>query len=76
MRRELVTFVLAALGGSVFALACGAENLEAPPAEQRSDIRACRSFDQLMPAFVKAIDQGQTQNIKSVVESQLLKPLR
>lgn len=77
MRRPVVTFFVAAFGGGLLAVACGAtETDQAPKAEQRSDIRACRGFDQLMPNFVKAIDQGQTQNLKKVVEEQLLKPLR
>ncbi len=76
MRRPLLAFVVAALLGVMLAVACGAENLEAPAAEPKADLRACQGFDQLMPNFVSAIDQGRTQNLKAVVEQQLLKPLR
>jgi hypothetical protein len=75
MRRELVTFILAALGGSLLALACGAQNLEAPAAEAQSQVRVCKRFDELMPDLVSAIDRGETANIKQVVEAQLLKPI-
>lgn len=54
----------------VFA-SCGAENLVAPPAEQNQDIQQCRGFDQLMPNFVKALDTGRTENLKTLVETQL-----
>jgi hypothetical protein len=76
MRRQVTSFALAALGGGLLAVACGAGNLEAPAAEVPADIQQCRSFEQLMPNFVAAIDQGRTQNLKAVVEQQLLKPLR
>ncbi len=76
MRRQITSFTLAALGGGLLAVACGAGNLEAPAADVPADIQQCRSFDQLMPNFVAAIDQGRTQNLKVVVEQQLLKPLR
>lgn len=53
--------------------ACGAEeHFPVAPA----NVQQCRSFEQLMPNFVKAIDQGQTANLKRVIEKQLLKPLR
>ena len=61
---------------AVVALSCGAENLEAPPAEQRADLMQCRGLDQLMPNFVQAISQGRTENLKHLVETQLLTPLR
>ena len=51
----------------VFA-ACGAENAVAPEAEQRSDIRQCRGFEQLMPNFEKIIADGKTANLKRLVE--------
>jgi hypothetical protein len=76
MRRPLLAFTVAALLGGALSIACGAENLEAPKAEPKADLRACQAFDQLMPNFVAAIDQGRTQNLKTVVEAQLLKPLR
>src|SRR5438445_12918639 len=55
----------------VFA-ACGAENAVAPAAEQTADIRECRGFEQLMPNFLKIIDEGKTANLKRLVETQLL----
>ncbi|MFO0599148.1 MAG: hypothetical protein U0228_27815 [Myxococcaceae bacterium] len=66
-----------ALGVSVvfsFAIfvSCGAENQVAPPAEENPDIRHCRGFDQLMPNFLKAISEGKTENLKRLVENQLL----
>lgn len=57
----------------VFA-ACGAENAVAPEAERPDGgIHECRSFDQLMPKFVKAIDEGRLGNLKRLVETQLTK---
>lgn len=61
---------------ALVALSCGAENLEAPAAEQRADLMQCRGLDQLMPNFVQAISQGRTENLKHLVETQLLTPLR
>lgn len=61
---------------ALVALSCGAENLEAPPAEQRADLMQCRGLDQLMPNFVQAVSQGRTENLKHLVETQLLTPLR
>ena len=52
--------------------ACGAENEIAPAAEPNGDIRECRGFEQLMPNFVTIINQGKTQNLKTLVETQLL----
>lgn len=52
--------------------ACGAENEVAPAAEPNGDIRECRGFEQLMPNFVSIINQGKTQNLKTLVETQLL----
>ncbi len=59
----------------VFA-SCGGENLVAPAAEQRADIRQCRGFEQLMPNFEKAISEGKTENLKHLIETQLLKSPR
>ncbi len=39
-------------------------------------MQQCRTFEQLMPRFVKAISTGRTQNLKTVVENQLLKTTR
>ncbi len=55
----------------VFA-ACGAENAVAPAAEQTADIRECRGFEKLMPNFLKVISDGKTENLKRLVETQLL----
>ncbi len=55
----------------VFA-ACGAENEVAPAAEKTSDIRECRGFEKLMPNFLKVISDGKTENLKRLVETQLL----
>lgn len=69
---------LLALGfASAFvALSCGAENLDAPPAEQRADLMQCRGLDALMPNFVQAVSQSRTEGLKHLVETQLLTPLR
>lgn len=67
-----LTIVLLVLG---FA-ACGAENDVAPAAEPNGDIRECRGFEELMPNFLKIIDQGKTENLKRLVETQLLVPER
>lgn len=50
---------------------CGAEELVAPEAERRQDIAQCRGFDQLMPNFVRALETGRTENLKTLVETQL-----
>lgn len=55
----------------VFA-ACGATEEVAPAAEKQSDIRQCRSFETLMPNFLKAISEGRTDTLKQLVEEQLL----
>lgn len=39
-------------------------------------MQQCRAFEQLMPRFVSAISTGKTQNLKTVVETQLLKSAR
>jgi hypothetical protein len=52
-------------------VSCGADDLVAPAAEP-ADIRQCRSFEQLMPNFLTAINQGKTENLKKLVEEQLL----
>jgi len=66
------------LAGSVVGLlvgACGADTAVAPePAAPQ--MQQCRAFDQLMPRFVAAISTGKTQNLKTVVENQLLKSPR
>lgn len=66
----LAAFMAGAALGS-----CGADTQVAPepiaPAMQQ-----CRSFDQLMPRFNAAISTGKTQNLKTVVETQLLKTTR
>lgn len=62
-------FVVGALVG-----ACGATDEVAP--EQPPQMRQCRAFELLMPRFMAAISTGRTQNLKSVVENQLLKTAR
>jgi hypothetical protein len=68
--------VLLGAFAAVVSLSCGAEDRVAPAAEQRADMMQCRGLDQLMPNFVRAISQGRTENLKRLVEAQLLKPLR
>ncbi|MEW6432481.1 MAG: hypothetical protein AB1730_13325 [Myxococcota bacterium] len=71
-----VRLVVLGFAVALVALSCGAERLEAPPAEQRADLMRCRGLDQLMPHFVQAISSGRTENLKHLVETQLLTPLR
>ncbi len=68
--RLLVLAVLALVVGS-----CGADQQVAPEPATPA-LQQCRSFDQLMPRFVSAISTGKTQNLKTVVETQLLKSPR
>lgn len=61
------------IGFTVLVLAaCGAENDVAPAAEVRADIQQCQGFEQLMPNFVSLISQGKTENLRNLVEDQLL----
>ncbi|MBL8923993.1 MAG: hypothetical protein JNJ54_34370 [Myxococcaceae bacterium] len=59
--------------GVVFA--CGADK-EVAPAPAVPQMQQCRRFEELMPRFVGAISTGKTQNLKTVVENQLLKTPR
>ncbi len=52
--------------------ACGATEEVAPPAEHQADIRQCRSFETLMPNFLRAIAEGRTETLKRLVEEKLL----
>lgn len=67
-----------AVVGLSLGFACGATDLVAPPAQQRStgEIAQCKSFDQLMPSFVRAIELGKTENLRWVIKDQLLVPAR
>lgn len=70
--------LLAAVGAFALGLllgACGADKEVAPPPAAPA-MAQCRAFDQLMPRFVAAISTGRTQNLKTVVENQLLKTTR
>lgn len=60
------------------AFACGAEKLEAPRAEPRATGSAlkCKGFEELMPNFLEAIDQGRTENLRKVIKDHLLVPER
>ncbi|MBL8935768.1 MAG: hypothetical protein JNM69_14530 [Archangium sp.] len=78
MGRALAERWLAALGAFVVGLvlgACGADK-EVAPEPAAPAMQQCRRFDQLMPRFVNAISTGKTQNLKNVVENQLLKTSR
>lgn len=68
-----------AVGGWAFAAsgllaiaiaACGADEMEAPPAPANPS--SCRSFDELMPNLVRAVNTGRTENLRFVVEKYLL----
>ncbi len=59
------------------AFACGGENAQAPRAEARgNEALMCKGFEQLMPNFLKAIDQGRTENLRKVIKDHLLVPER
>lgn len=78
MRRDPGLWLLP-LSAVLFAIAfaCGGENLVAPRAEPRAtDALKCKSFDQLMPGFLRAIDQGRTENLRKVIKDHLLVPER
>jgi hypothetical protein len=73
----LRSWVFAAVASAALAISCGAEDKVAPAAIATSASSVqCKDFAQLMPAFEHAISTGQTENLKIVVENQLLKPLR
>jgi hypothetical protein len=72
VRNTLFSFVPALL----ILTTCGADNKEAPPAEKVDSERQCDGFNILAPSFVKALATGRTENLKRVVETQLLKPTR
>jgi hypothetical protein len=55
---------------------CGAEDKEAPAAEKVASFRECNGFSFLAPSFAQAISSGRTENLKHVIETQLIKPLR
>ncbi len=77
-RARSVDWIVAGVVGVAFGVtaACGANDLVAPAAESKGDIQQCRDFDHLMPNFVKALNTGQTENLRVVIEKQLLKPAR
>src|SRR4051812_27671394 len=77
-RAGSVDWIVAGGVGMAFGVlaACGADDLVAPAAESQGDIQQCRDFDHLMPNFVKALNTGQTENLRVVVENQLLKSNR
>lgn len=55
---------------------CGAEHLVAPAAEVSADLQQCRGFERLMPNFVRALETGRTEHLKTVIEEHLLQPDR
>lgn len=73
-RQRSVTFAVAFAFGLVGG-ACGADK-EVAPEPVAPAMQQCRTFDQLMPRFVRAISTGRTENLKTVVENQLLKTTR
>lgn len=66
----MIRTALAAFCLGLFAGACGATDEVAPP-QEKPNVQ-CRSFDELMPRFVASISAGRTENLKQVVEKQLL----
>ena len=74
-RPSALTAFAVGAGVGLLVAACGAENLEAPAAVATGDIQHCRSFEQLMPNFTRALDTGKTANLKVVIENHLLTPI-
>ena len=55
------------------AVACGADNVQAPAAElSNPDLAQCKGFEQIMPNFVRALQTGRTQNLRTVIECSLV----
>lgn len=63
---------VAAVGYAGIALSCGAQDAVAPAAEHDPAKVQCKSFDELMPNFVNAIDTGQTEGLRQVFQEHLL----
>ncbi len=77
MSRTVVVSGLSALVvGMVLGASCSNENAQAPAAEKQENIQQCRTFNEIMPNFEKAISTGRTDNLKTVIEGQLLKSPR
>ncbi len=77
MRRPWLPVAAAAFAVGFLFAACGADNLDSPPPPVApADIRQCQGFGQLMPNFVGAISTGRTENLRILIENQLLKPER
>ena len=79
MRRDLGLWLLPLSAVTfVVAFACGGENAEAPRAEvsDAGVAASCKGFDQLMPNFLKFVDQGKTENLRKVIKDHLLVPER
>jgi len=73
MSRTVVLTGLSALAiGTLLGASCGNEDAIAPAALKQENIQECRSFDEIMPSFVKAMNTGQTAGLKTVIEGQLL----
>ncbi len=71
-RTVVLTCSLALVAGAFFGASCGADELVAPAALKQENIQQCRSYEKIMPNFLKAINAGQTEGLKSVVQGQLL----
>lgn len=66
---------LGAACGVALAIACGANDIEAPvppqTAAQQESVQ-CRSFDDLMPRFNAALEGGGTEGLRTVIRDRLL----
>ncbi len=83
MKKRDLGLLLLPLSALMFAIAfaCGADNLDAPHADpvflpDGGTPVQCKSFEQLMPGFVTAINQGRTENLRKVIKDHLLVPER
>lgn len=75
--RRVASLSLAAglLAGVALALACGAQDTEAPAPPPRTE-PSCRNFDELMPRFTAALETGKTEGLRLVIQNHLLKSER
>src|SRR5687768_874504 len=71
--RRVASLSLAAglLAGVALALACGAQDTEAPAPPPRTE-PSCRNFDELMPRFTAALETGKTEGLRLVIQNHLL----
>lgn len=62
----------------IAAAACGANGVDAPErrVSKEAELQQCRTFDELMPRFHAALNTGQTEGLRVVIQNHLLQPER